>query len=393
MNGLETETTRQAIISTGTVFFVQAGNGTLPGGTSNFHGITEASGGGAGPMNTAYANPRVYMQQIDNQSGFMIDLSTRIYSAYGGLNTAWDRTVSSITIVMPSIPGELPHGWYHMRTAAAAQFSDAHTVQVTVPRPIGVPTDPVGAVLGTSSITWTWNKGTIPVSGADGYTIYSATDNVFITTVAFNNVSPYSVAYTQSGMVPNTAAAIKVAPFNLGGHGELATSVTYYTLAAVPEPLRITAASFETALLEWTRNQNSGLTTYEVSMAPTNIIKFSDPLAISTPVPFSVNYLSTSAVVTSLSANQSYDFRVRAMNGAGLITAFTTPASTLTISGVNNFTGQALSSSTINWSWDASVGASYYEVYDITNGTSTAVLVDSSTVNDLHQTGLPANNQ
>jgi len=389
MNGLDAETTRQALISTGTVFFDRAANVTLQSGTSNFHGITEASGGGAGPMNSSYANPRVYMQQIDNQSGFMIDLSTRIYSSYGGLNTAWDRTVSSITILMPAIPGELPHGWYHMRTAAAGQFSDAHTVQVTVPRPVGLPTDPAGTVLGTSSITWNWTRGTIPVNGADGYTIYSATDNVFITTVTFANTA----AYTQSGLVPNTAASIKVSAFNLGGSGALATSVTYYTLAATPEPLNITAASFETALLEWTRNANSELTTYEVSMAPTNIIKFSDPLSISTPVPFSVNYMSTSAVVTSLSANQSYDFRVRAMNGAGQVTAFTTPASTLTISGVNNFTGQALSSSTINWSWDASVGASYYEVFDVTNGTATAVLVDSSTANDLNQTGLSANRQ
>ncbi|MDD2804040.1 MAG: kelch repeat-containing protein [Elusimicrobiales bacterium] len=389
MNGLDAETTRQALISTGTVFFDRAANVTLQSGTSNFHGITEASGGGAGPMNSSYANPRVYMQQIDNQSGFMIDLSTRIYSTYGGLNTAWERTVSSITILMPALQGELPHGWYHMRTAAAGQFSDAHTVQVTVPRPVGVPTDPTGTVLGTSSITWTWTRGTIPVNGADGYTIYSATDNVFITTVAFANTA----AYTQSGMAPNTAASVKVSAFNLGGSGALATSVTYYTLAATPEPLNITAASFETALLEWTRNSNSELTTYEVSMAPTNVVKFSDPLSISTPVPFSVNYMSTSTVVTSLSANQPYDFRVRAMNGAGLMTAFTTPASTLTISGVNNFTGQALSSSTINWSWDASVGASYYEVYDITNGTATAVLVDSATANDLNQTGLSANRQ
>lgn len=389
MNGLEAETTRQAWISTSTAFFNQTSSVTLLSGTSNFHGITEASGGGAGPMNSAFANPRVYLQQVDNQSGFMIDLSTRIYSYYGGLNTAWDKTVSSITIIMPASPGELPHGWYHLRTAAAAVFSDARTVQVTVPRPVGVPTDPTGAVLGTSSITWTWTRGSVPLNGADGYTIYSATDNVFITTVAFTT----NATYTQTGMVPNTAASIKVAPFNLGGHGSLATSVTYYTLAAAPEPLNVRAASFETALLEWTRNNNSDLTAYEVSMSPVKTPKFSDPLTISTPVPFSVNYMSTSTTVDQLSANQLYDFRVRAMNGAGQVTAFTTPASTITISGVNNFSGQALSSATIGWSWDASVGATYYEVYDVTSGSATAVMIASTTTNSLTQTGLSANRQ
>ncbi|HCC49074.1 MAG TPA: hypothetical protein DEQ38_13305 [Elusimicrobia bacterium] len=401
MNGLEAETTRQVIISTGTEYFNQASTVTLLSNTSNFHGITEASGGGSGAANSSFHNPRVYLQQIDNMSGFMIDLSTRIYSAYGGKNTAWDKTLSSITVIMPIPGGELPHGWYHLRVAASGVFSAGHTVQVTVPRPDGLASEPTGQVLGTSSVTWSWNRGGI--TSADGYNIYSATNNVFIASATFRaDTNP--VYYTQTGLAPNTAAGIKVGAFNLGGSGPLAKSATYYTLAAMPYPLRVNAASFETADLEWARNNNSELTTYEVSMSPVKTpIKFSDPLAISTPVPFSVNYLSTSTVIVSLSANQMYDFRVRAMNGAGFMTDFSSgavaangswiSASTITVAGVNNFTGQALSSSTINWSWDASVGASYYELYDITNGTAAAVMVGSTSANNLSQTGLSANRQ
>jgi len=388
-SGLEADTTRQALISTGTVYFDRGWNATLLSDTSNFHGITEASGGGAASLNSSFSSPRLYLQQIDNPSGFMLDLSTRIYSHYGGLygSANWEKTVSSLTIVAPSETGALPHGWYHMRVAANGLFSDGHTVQVTVPRPSGLPSEPEGAVLGTSSITWTWTRNTIPAFGAQGYAIYSASDSVFIATTAFVD----SASYTQTNMQPNTKASIMVSAFNMGGYGGLSKSATYYTLAAAPAALAINTASFETAELEWSGSGNSDLTAYEVSMSPVKTPKFSDPLAISTPVPFTVNYLSTSAVITSLSANQMYDFRVRAINGAGLTTAFSGYASTITVSGVNNFTGQPLSSSTINWSWDEAIGASYYEVYDITNGTSSAVLIGSTTLMDLSQTALEAN--
>ena len=395
MSGLEAATTRQAVISTGTLYFNQGWRATLTSDASNFHGITEASGGGAGAMNSSYHNPRLYMQQIDNPSGFLIDLSTRIYSAYvaANPNPSWEKTLSSITIITPDLPGVMPHGWYHMRVAAAGVFSQGFVVQVTTPRPTGLTSVPVGQVLGTSSITWTWDRGTIPADAAHGYTIYSATNNVFIATAAFTT----NASYNQTGMVPNTAASIMVTAYNLGGPGPLVKSATYYTLAATPRPLEITAASFETARLEWARNNNSELTTYEVSMSPARIPKFSDPLAISTPVPFSVNYMSTSTVITQLSANQLYDFRVRARNGAGIETEFSTstaagtPASTITVSGVNNFSGQALSSSTINWAWDESIGADYYELYDITSGTATSVFIGSTTSNTFTQMQLSAN--
>ena len=393
-DGLEAEVQRQPRVSSGDAEFNWGANVTLRSDLSNFHGISEASGGGAGPVNSSYSNPRLYIQQIDNQSGFMTDLSTRIYS-YAGNTANWERTLSSITVIMPAATeaGELPHGWYNMRVAANGQFSEGHPVQVTIDRPLGTPSSVAGTVIGANSVLWSWQQGGI--TAAEGYNVYSATDSVFITTATFRNDAA-TVYHTQAGLAPNTGASIMVAAYNQGGNGPLAKSATYYTLAARPEPLRINTASFETAELEWARNVNSGITTYEVSMSPSKSPPFSSALDISTPVPFSVNYTSTSTVLTGLSANQPYDFRVRAMNGPGLptqgvMTAFSTPASTVTVSGVSNFTGTALSSSTINWSWDAALGADYYELYDITSGTITPSFIGSTAENNLSQTGLRAN--
>ncbi len=395
IDGLTPEIVRQPVISTGTDLFNWGDSVTLQSGTTNFYGITEASGGGAGPMNSSQSNPRVYMQQIDNPSGFMIDLSTRIYSIYASANPNpnWEKTLSSITVITPSIAGDMPHGWYNMRVASNGLFSEGHTVQVTVPRPTGIITAPSGSVLGTTAISWSWDKGTS--TDADGYMLYSATNSVFITTTAFDTTSN-TVYYTQSKLSPNTQASVMVSAYNLGGSGPLSRSSTYYTLAATPGLMAITAASFESVSLQWDPSGNTPGTPYELSMcvSPNTVpCTFSDPLSISTPVPYSVNYTSTYTVISQLSDNQLYSFRVSARNGAGIVTDFnSTPVSTMTVGAINDLTGTAVSSSAISWSWDEATGSGvFYEIYDITAGTASAVRLSSTSYNYYTQTGLPAN--
>lgn len=395
-SGLEAETPRQMIISTATSYFDYGMWATLLSTAANFHGVTEASGGGAGPQNSSFSNPRVYMNQIDNPSGFMIDLSTRIYSIYGGQNTNWETTLSSITIITPSAPGEMPYGWYTMRVAGNGVFSEGVPVQVTLPRPLGAPSVPEGVVMGISSITWTWTRGTIPLGGADGYNIYASSNDVFVATAAFTN----SATYIETGFIPNTQASLMVNSFNQGGTGPLSRSATYYTLASSPTALTITGSSFETATLEWGSNGNSAGTLYELSMYACNVgdslancglTAFSDQVSISTPIPFIDNFSSTYTSINQLTPNQGYYFRVRAVNGAGITTSFSNMVSTLTVGNVSNLTGTAISSSAISWSWDESVGADAYNVYDISEGTDSPVFVGSTTVNFLTQNGLLPN--
>ncbi|MEK6537323.1 MAG: fibronectin type III domain-containing protein, partial [Actinomycetota bacterium] len=359
MNGLEAETTRQAIISSSDRdLFNQSDNVTLLSNTSNFHGITEASGGGAGPANASFHNPRVYMQQIDNPSGFMIDLSTWIYSLYGGINTNWEKTLSSITIITPNLPGVMPHGWYHMRIAAAGVFSDGRTVQVTVPRPTGLIAfaSPAGTVLGSTTIRWDWTQNTL--SASDGYAIFSSSNNVFISTTAFMATA----SYTQSGLIPNTEISVKIGGYNLGGYSTpLQESGTYYTFAVAPV-LTMEYASFETVRLSWSPMGNSPLTIYEVTMSKSSTFSAGEVL---TPIGFNENYTSTSAVITSLLPNQSYSFRVRAKSGrlgSGTVTAgYSNVVTTITVSNVTNLSGTPQTMSAINWSWDPAVGDPPYE--------------------------------
>ncbi|OGR50602.1 MAG: hypothetical protein A2049_10935 [Elusimicrobia bacterium GWA2_62_23] len=382
-NGFSAAVARNPVLSTATALIDRGTRLTLLSATSNFHSISEASGGGAGSMNSSFHNPRVYLQQVDSPSGFLLDMTTRLYTLYNGPNIDWDKTVSSITVVVPATGPEIPYGWYTARVAANGQFSAGVPVQVASPRPTGAPSSATGSVLGTSSITWTWANGS--VVSADGYTLYSSSDGVFISTTSFGATA----SYTQTGLQPNTQVSVNISAYNMGGGGPMTQSSTYYTLASTPTALRVDDASFTTALLGWEKNNNSPATPFELSMCADG--NFNNPVMISTPIPFSLNYTSTYTLLTSLSANKMYYFRVRARNGAGIMTDYANIASTITVAAINNFTGTAVSTQAINWAWSSSTGADYYELFDVSGGTSSVVFVGSTTYTDYTQAGLEAN--
>ena len=380
--GFATSNKRNPEIVWGTSALDRGQSATLISGATNFHGYSEASGGGSGSMNSSHHNPRVYIRSIDNPSGFVLDLTTRVYVT----NTDWEKTTSSITVVLPSLTGELAYGYYHLHVAANGQFSFGSPHKLTVPPPTGRPGTPAPDLLsaywrGTSSITWHWTPNDL--ANASGYSLFSSTNGVFITTIAFaGNPTPF---YTQTGLSPNTRAAVMVNGYNLGGDGDLAYSATYFTLANPPTNLRVLEAGFNSATIAWDANGNSELTAYQVTMCPGADFPSSLPALVSTAVFFSENHTSTFAVIGKspqppLEPNVQYYFRVQAQNGAfspsftygegGVPTSFTASASTLTVGSISNLNGTALSSTTISWSWTSgTTDPDFYSVYDISAGT------------------------
>ncbi|MCX5792007.1 MAG: fibronectin type III domain-containing protein, partial [Elusimicrobia bacterium] len=381
--GFAPKTMRNPYITGGTSYFApETGErATLLGNTTNFHGISEASGGGSGSMNSSQHNPRVYIQAVDNPSGYMTDITDTIY---GANNPTWENTLSSITTTSPAT---LPYGYYHMRVAANGQFSNGRVVQVTMPRPAGKPSVPTPNLLspywrGTSSITWTWGSNTLS-GDVNGYAIYAASNSVFIDTVAFTP----TVTYLQDNLSPNTQGSLLVNGYNLGGGGELTASGTYYTLASSATNLTVINSEFTSATLVWDSNGNSDKTAYQITLCPGN--DFYDPASVSTAVWFSDNHTETTAVISNLQPSVTYYFRVQAQNGefptfsygqGGVKAAFSNSVSTITVGGIANLSGVAISTAAIAWSWAASAGTGiYFEIYDISSATPR--LISSTTVN------------
>ena len=141
--------------------------------------------------------------------------------------------------------------------------------------------------------------------------------------------------------------------------------------------------------LTWNPNGNSDITVYEVSVS--SGVDFTNPDAIETYYPFESNLTSTAAVINDRLPNVRYYFRVRATNGRwpnvpNVISAYNTPhPSTVTVSSVDNLLGSAAGDDSINWGWEESAGADFYNVYAIGASTANLIWLDSTTVNSYIQ--------
>lgn len=364
---------------------------TLTG--NRFHGNTESSGGNGGAMSSSHFHPRVVLQRQDGatgtgsqgSAGFTIDLTTRIYRA--GSNPSWDVTNSSISVLLPSNPGQLPRGWYQARVGASAIYSNALMMQIGPSKLTAAPASLSATALGVSSVVWTWSA--LAGGGNDGFDVWSGTSGIFIATVPLSGVVPAQGApcagpcHFQTDLGPNTSVQLNVAGYNLSGDGPLTRSATFFTLAAVPSSFQISSVTANSILLTWNRNGNRDGTIYEVSQSSDNFL--TGPI-ISTPTE-SLNLQTTYFTISPLAENTTYYFRLRAFNGANVATAFTAIVSTRTRSPVFGLNGGAISPTSINWSWNNPGGVINYRVYNATSG----ALIASPSANSYLDTGLSTN--
>ena len=350
-----------------------------------FAGFSEAAGGGAASANSEHHQPRLLLQSVEHSGGtgsqgsggFLIDLTTRIYSNTANL---WSKVDSSITVQLPSYPADgirVPYGWYHLRTGANAQFSDSLIIQAGPPKPSAAPTGltPNPGTVSSTTILWSWNAVAAPL---DGYNIYSATNGIILGT------APVSAApsFLQTALAPNTTALIMVAAYTLSGDGPLALSSTFYSLSTVPINISISEVAADRVTLSWDANNNASGTVYEISDSTDNFVA-----NFSTPIPTVLQITSHSVVVDSLRFNTTYYFRLRAFNGFGLPSSFSAVVSTMTRAPISAITATAQSPSVIQWNWPDPGGVSLYNIYNATNG----ALIGTSNSNVYNDVNLSTN--
>ncbi|TBR23957.1 hypothetical protein EPO15_05000 [bacterium] len=235
---------------------------------ANFKGVTEASGGGGGAANSSHAHPRVYLSRADsaaasaNDSGWMVDLTSGMYTS--GVNS-WANMDSSVTFSVPGSQLSLPYGWYHLRVAANDQFSVSTMVLVGPQVPTSLPGIPTGLASGPSSVTWTWAKAT---GSFDGYSVYSATSGVFLSTVPKSG-NP-TETFLQRDLGPDTSALIRISAYNISGDGEAVFS-TVPVLTAISLINGLQGLAQDTRSIFWSWDPVDGATGYEVYSASAGV--------------------------------------------------------------------------------------------------------------------------
>jgi N-acetylneuraminic acid mutarotase len=340
-------------------------------------GATEASAG-RGASNSSFHHPRVYLQRLDssanstqNSSGFLLDLTTRVYLS-GGPND-WSKMDSSITLTVPNSFAQLPFGWYHLRVAANAQFSEPKSVQVGPPLPSGTPGTPGGTVLGVSSVAWTWQAAP---GSFDGYNVYSATSGIFLGTTSANS-------FIQRSLGPDTVASVKVAAYNISGDGPVSvSSISIPTQSGyVATPVAVAST---TASISWSWARNSAALSYNILSSTS-----ADRIA---------NVDSPSIMLTGLSTNTPYGIAVQAVteSGTGQLSAMTT-AFTLAATPVPSsppFDHVSTGSFLAHWLPASNPSGTVYQLAGVLeDGTTAAMTVssDSADTTSLGVSGVPPN--
>ncbi|MBI2363068.1 MAG: hypothetical protein HYV15_06770, partial [Elusimicrobia bacterium] len=293
------ESRRPAINDVAPAIFMPGSRVPMKG--TNFMGMGEASGGGAGSANSHHSHPRIYLQRADaastsaNDSGWMVDLTSATFNS--GLNT-WSKMNSSITFTVPYTSATLPLGWYHLRVAANSQFSASRTVQVGPPVPTSAPGVPSGTAVGPSSVVWTWGAA---AGTFDGYSVYSATSGIFLSTIPKSGGAVET--FLETGLGPDTSSLIKVAAYNIAGDGTVVpATITVLTPVSAINNLQGIAQTERSIFWSW--DAVSGATAYNVHSATSGVF-------LSSPT-------GASYTQTLLSTNTPASVYIRAVMPGGL---------------------------------------------------------------------------
>jgi hypothetical protein len=232
--------------------------------------------------------------------------------------------------------------------------------------------------LSTITIQFNWAL----VEGATGYTVYRSTIGPKVASVTSNYI-------VQGTTVPNTARTRCVAAANAYGESPMVCYGPVYTMAAVPSGLQAVAASSDSITWAWNASGNPPWTYYSISLSTDAFTT-----NFSTPIPFSMLYTATSAVVAGLAPDTLYYGHVRAANMDMLRTPFSSAVSTRTPAEPGLppaapawISGEVLGVSSVAWTWALVEGATGYTLYESTAGPS----LGSVAVASFTMAGLPPN--
>ena len=260
-------------------------------------------------------------------------------------------------------------------TITIANNSDETSFSFTV-KGNSIPATPTGVSIvyqSPNSMLLSWN----PVQGATSYRVYYGTNSSAITFLADSAVT--GTSYTHTGLLAGTTYFYCITAQDDMSESNRSQAVSKITLPGIPSNLRSTASTYNSTTIAW--NTVTGATSYNVYYAA----------SIEGSKTFAGTVSSTSYNHTNLSANTTRYYFVTAVNstGEGAYTeAFSARTLLAPLSAPNNVTATALSTTSIQITWESVAGAGSYKVYRATSATGTRTLLDTVSTTSFTSGGL-----
>ena len=292
------------------------------------------------------------------------------------------KIVTNVTTTIYSFTDALQKGtkYYWKVKAYNASDSSAFSTARMFTTVEDIPDVPVllspvdgGNIYETNTLSWN------PSARAVTYTLQVSTTSNFLN-IVLSQSGLTETSYNLTGTFSNSEYYWRVSATNTRGTSAYSASrrfITGPTIPAVPvlvSPAVSAVGVNTTVTFSWGASARADYYALQVSTSPA----FTTTV-INVPDVFGVSYLAT-----GLSANTTYYWRVKGVNGIGS-SAFSTARSFTTVTGppaapvlntpLDNATG--ISTST-NVTWNASSGASSYTLQVSTNSSFTALLVNQA---------------
>ncbi len=210
----------------------------------------------------------------------------------------------------------------------------------------------------TSSITIKWNE----VLGAEGYYVYYNSSEDFDTATKTNSIR--NTEYTLTGLTSGDTWYFWVSAWE-SDNGETAPSTVYSSVVsaafiAPPTEINITSVSTSSATLSWTAV--TGASGYEIYKNNTNNSATAELMKTQTGV---------SAEIKGLSSGTVYYFWIRSLNSTNDAGDFSEAFTCKTLlAAPQNIFAAAVSTTSVEVTWDSVIGATGYDVY---YGTSNSI--------------------
>ena len=265
--------------------------------------------------------------------------------------------------------------YFYVVSAVNASGESGNSSQVSATPQPAIPPVPTGltATPGSTQVSLSWNAS----SGATSYNVKRATVSGGPYTTVF---SPTSTSYTNTGLTNGTTYFYVVSAVNASGESGNSSQVSATPQPAIPPvPTGLTATAGSTQVsLSW--NASSGATSYNVKRATVSGGPYT---TIFSPT-------STSYTNTGLTNGTTYFYVVSAVNASGesgnssQVSATPQPAIPPIPTGLAASAGDAQ----VGLSWNASTGATSYNVKRATSSGGPYTTIFSPTSTSYTNTGL-----